>query len=65
MPVTHCNRAASLSRTCSNCPPASSLFALEEDLRARGIEAPPRVTRVDYPAFVALCIRFDKVNSWL
>ena len=46
-------------------PTSIELFALEEDLRARGIEAPPRVTRIDYPAFVALCIRFDKVNSWL
>ena len=40
------------------------LFALEEDLQARALTntcAKP----VDYPAFVALSLQFDKVNSWL
>src|SRR5690606_15382051 len=41
------------------------LCALEEDMQARNISTPARVTLVDYPAFVALSIRFDKVNSWL
>ncbi|MHA6493066.1 sulfurtransferase complex subunit TusB [Pseudomonas borbori] len=46
-------------------PAGIGLFALEEDLVARSIEAPNRVQVVDYPAFVALSYRFDKVNSWL
>ena len=41
------------------------LFALSEDLEARAITPPPRVQAVDYPGFVELCCRFDKVNSWL
>ncbi len=48
-------------------PASNSLFALQEDLQARGLEAVParRVGSVDYPGFVELCTRFDKVNSWL
>jgi tRNA 2-thiouridine synthesizing protein B len=42
-----------------------ALFALDEDLCARAIDAPPRVQVVDYPGFVELSCRFDKVNSWL
>lgn len=42
-----------------------ALFALDEDLGARAIGAPPRVQVVDYPGFVELSCRFDKVNSWL
>ncbi len=43
---------------------ASRLFALEEDLLARGITDSP-ASAVDYPAFVALSLNYDKVNSWL
>ena len=43
---------------------ASRLFALEEDLLARGIADSP-ASAVDYPAFVALSLNYDKVNSWL
>jgi tRNA 2-thiouridine synthesizing protein B len=46
-------------------PASIGLFALEEDLQARAIEATGRTQTVDYPAFVALSCRFDKVNSWL
>ncbi|MEB0206108.1 sulfurtransferase complex subunit TusB [Pseudomonas sp. CCC3.1] len=42
-----------------------TLFVLEEDLLARSIECPPWATCVDYPGFVELSIRYDKVNSWL
>ena len=42
-----------------------ALYALEEDVKARAIQAPAWVTVVDYPAFVQLSIDFDKVNTWL
>lgn len=41
------------------------VYALEEDVLARGLEAGPGVTMVDYPAFVRLTLTYDKVNSWL
>nr|WP_319528443.1 sulfurtransferase complex subunit TusB [Pseudomonas laurentiana] len=41
------------------------LFALEEDLQARAIAAETLARNVDYPAFVALSLQYDKVNSWL
>jgi tRNA 2-thiouridine synthesizing protein B len=41
------------------------LFVLEEDLLARHLPLPRWVESVDYPGFVALSIRFDKVNTWL
>lgn len=47
-------------------PAEIELFALLEDLQARGIEdVPARLVAVDYPGFVELATRFDKVNSWL
>lgn len=47
-------------------PASVSLFALQEDLHARALhEAPERIAAVDYTAFVALCVNFSKVNSWL
>lgn len=46
-------------------PERARLYALEEDLQARGLAAPQRVTPVDYPAFVALCVQYDKVSGWL
>ncbi|NBA96805.1 sulfurtransferase complex subunit TusB [Pseudomonas sp. R5(2019)] len=39
------------------------LFALQEDLQARNISSDAQ--QIDYPGFVELSIRFDKVNSWL
>lgn len=42
-----------------------SLYALQEDLLARGLALPERAQAVDYPAFVQLCADYDKVNSWL
>lgn len=46
-------------------PTGIGLFALEEDLQARALQVPPRVEAIDYPAFVELCGRYAKVNSWL
>ena len=42
-----------------------TVFILEEDLLARHLECPSWATCVDYPSFVELTIRYDKVNSWL
>jgi tRNA 2-thiouridine synthesizing protein B len=41
------------------------LFALAEDLQARGLQAPEFVSAVDYAGFVELTLRFERVNSWL
>ncbi|CAI8903627.1 MULTISPECIES: sulfurtransferase complex subunit TusB [Pseudomonas] len=41
------------------------LFALDEDLQARAIAISDLGKAVDYPAFVALSLHYDKVNSWL
>lgn len=46
-------------------PAGIALYALEEDLQARALSAPPRAQAIDYPAFVELCGRYAKVNSWL
>lgn len=40
------------------------LYALDEDLQARAISN-PAANAIDYPAFVALSLNYDKVNSWL
>jgi tRNA 2-thiouridine synthesizing protein B len=41
------------------------LFVLDEDLAARDLTLPSWAESVDYPGFVTLSIRFDKVNTWL
>lgn len=47
-------------------PTNNGIFALQEDLQARGMDGiSSRITVVDYPGFVELCARFDKVNAWL
>lgn len=46
-------------------PESNLIFALDEDVQARGLNPPERVQTVDYPDFVELCTRYDKVNSWL
>ncbi|MBU1282981.1 MAG: sulfurtransferase complex subunit TusB [Gammaproteobacteria bacterium] len=46
-------------------PEAIALYALDEDVQARGLAYPARLTLVDYPAFVALSCQYDKVNTWL
>lgn len=46
-------------------PAGIALYALSEDLAARGLQAPERVQAVDYPGFVELCTRYTRVNSWL
>ncbi|MDZ3991282.1 sulfurtransferase complex subunit TusB [Pseudomonas sp. Teo4] len=40
------------------------LFALDEDLQARALDG-ALAKAIDYPAFVALSLQYDKVNSWL
>lgn len=51
--------------TLSTLPDSIALFALDEDLQARGLGTPARVTALDYAAFVELCARYNRVNSWL
>ena len=46
-------------------PEAVALYALDEDVQARGLAHPPRLTLVDYPAFGVLRCQSDKANSWL
>lgn len=46
-------------------PADRRLFALAEDLQARGIAAPEFVHPLDYPGFVELTLRFERTNSWL
>ncbi|WP_434610182.1 sulfurtransferase complex subunit TusB [Pseudomonas sp. R1-7] len=41
------------------------VFVLAEDAQARALAIPGWAEAVDYPAFVALSIQHDKVNSWL
>lgn len=41
------------------------LYALLEDLQARGLAAGPGVVTLDYPGFVQVAIDYDKVNTWL
>ncbi len=51
--------AASLAALCQ------SVCVLEEDLLARGLQAPAGVQVVDYAGFVALTLQHARVNSWL
>ena len=44
------------------------VFALEEDLKARGLPCErliDQITLVDYPGFVKLATENDRVQSWL
>ncbi|AEF22466.1 sulfurtransferase complex subunit TusB [Pseudomonas fulva] len=42
-----------------------ALYALDEDIQARGLKPAADIQRVDYPGFVALACQFSKVNTWL
>ncbi|SHM79757.1 sulfurtransferase complex subunit TusB [Phytopseudomonas punonensis] len=42
-----------------------SLYALDEDIQARGLKPAVAIERIDYPRFVALACEFSKVNTWL
>lgn len=44
---------------------ATRLYALGEDVQARGLTPGTGVTVIDYPEFVELTLAYDKVNSWL
>ncbi|MHB0853509.1 sulfurtransferase complex subunit TusB [Stutzerimonas nitrititolerans] len=47
-------------------PVSIALFALEEDVVARGLTAlPERLQAIDYACFVELCCRYDRTNAWL
>ena len=46
-------------------PDSIQLYALEEDVQARSIDAPACAQVIDYPEFVRLSLKFPKVNSWL
>lgn len=47
-------------------PDNVALFALDEDVLARGLtNLPERLQQVDYPAFVELCCRYERTNAWL
>lgn len=40
------------------------LYALAEDVEARGLETFEQTKSVDYPGFVALCASYAKVVAW-
>ncbi|WP_426235437.1 sulfurtransferase complex subunit TusB [Pseudomonas sp. TWP3-2] len=42
-----------------------NLYVLAEDAEARAVLVPHWAEVIDYPGFVELSIRYDKVNSWL
>lgn len=47
-------------------PDSIGLFALNEDVVARGlVDLPERLKQVDYPGFVELCCRYARTNAWL
>lgn len=47
-------------------PEGIALFALDEDIDARGlVDLPRHLQQVDYPAFVELCCRYTRTNAWL
>lgn len=47
------------------CEQTYQLYALQEDLQARAIDASQMpVTVVDYSGFVALTVEYARVNSW-
>lgn len=41
------------------------VFALEPDMRARGVSERDGISLVDYAGFVELAVTYDKVQSWL
>ena len=47
-------------------PQNISLFALREDISARGLDKSVlrKIEIVNYQAFVNLCVRYDKVVNW-
>jgi tRNA 2-thiouridine synthesizing protein B len=57
--------ASTARKALASLPSGAGLYALTEDLQARNIQADAAVTVLDYSAFVALTLRYDKVNSWL
>lgn len=64
--AVHALRAGSTPwESVQQLPEGIAVFALDEDLTARGIAPSVRVQPVNYPGFVELCCRYEKVNSWL
>jgi len=60
--VYYCLAAEQLTQL----PEACKLFALREDMTARGLQAksPARVELVSTRTFVELCCQYDKVVNW-
>lgn len=56
---------SALQQALERMPDSIGLYALQEDLQARNIDAGKRANAIDYPEFVELSCRFAKVNSWL
>ena len=64
--AVHALRAGSTPwESVQQLPEGIAVFALDEDLTARGIAPSVRIQPVNYPGFVELCCRYEKVNSWL
>ncbi|MCW3147800.1 sulfurtransferase complex subunit TusB [Stutzerimonas stutzeri] len=58
--------ATAQRRQLEQLAPGIALHALAEDVEARALgDLPERVVLLDYPGFVELCCRFERVNSWL
>ena len=58
-------KGSSALRQLLNSDGSYRLYALREDVQARGIDTKKMpVTMLDYPDFVALCVDYTRVNSW-
>ena len=64
--AVHALRTGSVAaQQLQSCDRSYHLYALEEDVLARAIDLTDlAVTLLDYPAFVALCVEYARVNSW-
>jgi tRNA 2-thiouridine synthesizing protein B len=64
--ATYALRAdTAIAQTLSAKASSLKLFVLDEDATARNIVLPDWAEGVDYASFVALSVRYDKVNTWL
>lgn len=53
------------SRAIASRPAGVALYALQEDVLARGLEGQRLAEAVDYKGFVGLSCRYARVNTWL
>lgn len=42
----------------------ASLYVLEADVKARGLQVEQTIKTIDYDQMVELCLHYDKVISW-